>query len=72
VFRGEDGAMSTTSAELSSMASTVEDLTRRLEPIAEAYRGGHRDDLVAAVHEVERALTAALRRLNHLAATPGA
>lgn len=64
--------MSTTSAELSSMASTVEDLIHRLEPIADTYRGGHRDDLVAAVHEVERALATAMRRLNHLAATPGA
>lgn len=64
--------MSTTSAELASMASTVEDLAHRLEPIAETYRSGHRDDLVAAVHEVQRSLEAAHRRLTHLAAAQGA
>ena len=64
--------MSTTSAELSSMASTVEEVARRLEPIADAYRRGDRDDLLAEVHEVERSLNAAQRRLSHLASIPGA
>jgi hypothetical protein len=64
--------MSATSAELSSMAETVGELTHRLSRIAEAYGAGHRDDLVGEVHEVERSLTAALRRLNRLALAPGA
>ena len=64
--------MSTTSAELSSMAASVEELTRRLGPIAHTYEGAHRDDLVSEIHEVERALRGALRRLNRLASTDGA
>jgi len=63
--------MSTTSAELSSMAASVEELTRRLGPIADLYDRSHREDLVSEVHEVERALNGALRRLNRLVASPG-
>jgi hypothetical protein len=64
--------MSATSAELWSMATTVEELTGRLQAVAEAYEAGHRDDLVGEVREVERALNTAVRRLNRLAATRGA
>jgi hypothetical protein len=64
--------MSATSAELSSMAATIEELIRRLTPIADAYTAAHRDDLVTDVQEVERALNGAFRRLNRLATTPGA
>ncbi|GAC1533586.1 MAG: hypothetical protein NVS3B12_13200 [Acidimicrobiales bacterium] len=64
--------MSTTSAELSSMAASVEELTRRLGPIADTYDGAHREDLVSEIHEVERALRGALRRLNRLASAEGA
>lgn len=64
--------MSTTSAEISSMAASVEELTRRLGPIAETYDRSHREDLVSEVHEVERALNGALRRLNRLATADGA
>jgi len=64
--------MSTTSAELSSMAATIEELIRRLTPIADTYQAAHRDDLVGDVQEVERALNGAYRRLNRLATTPGA
>jgi hypothetical protein len=64
--------MSSTSAELWSMASTVEELTTRLAAVADAYAAARRDDLVSEVHEVERALRAAGRRLNRLAASKGA
>jgi hypothetical protein len=64
--------MSTTSAELSSMAATIEELIHRLTPIADAYGTAQRDDLVSDVQEVERALNSAFRRLNRLATTPGA
>ena len=64
--------MSATSAQLSSMAATLDDLVRRLGAIADAYEAAHREDLMHEVHEVERMLTAGLRRLNRLAATPGA
>jgi hypothetical protein len=59
--------MSSASAELSSMAATVEELVRRLGPIAEDFDAGDRDDLVSELLEVERALTGALRRLSRLA-----
>ncbi len=64
--------MSTTSAELSSMAATVEELSGRLGPIADAYAAAHRDDLVAETHEIERLLGGALRRMQRLAVSPGA
>jgi len=54
------------------MAATVEDLARRLTPIADSYQASHRDDLVGDLLEVERALNNARRRLSRLAATPGA
>ncbi len=64
--------MSATSADLSSMAATIEELTARLGPIADTYAAAHRDDLVAEAHEIERLLGGALRRMHRLAATPGA
>ncbi|HEY2430133.1 MAG TPA: hypothetical protein VGI06_14440 [Acidimicrobiales bacterium] len=61
--------MSSPSADLSSMAATLEELTQRLGPIAERYQAEQRDDLVSEVQEVERVLGGALRRLARLAAT---
>jgi hypothetical protein len=61
-------AMTPTAADLSSMAATVDELTVRLGPIAGTYQAAHREDLVAEVHEVERALATARRRLNRLIA----
>ena len=60
--------MTPSAADLSSMAATVDDLTVRLGPIADAFEAAHRDDLVAEVHEVERALDSARRRLLRLVA----
>ena len=64
--------MSSSRPELSSLAATVEELVNRLAPIGSGYEDAHREDLASAVHEVERSLGAALRRLNRLIATPGA
>jgi hypothetical protein len=64
--------MSAASAELTSMATTVSDLVARLGPIGDAYLAGHREDLASEVHEAERALNAAVRRLTRLAGMPGA
>jgi len=64
--------MSATSAELSSLAATVEELVRRLDTLAEAYGTARRDDLVSEVHEVERNLTAAHRRLARMSTASGA
>jgi len=64
--------MSATSAELSSLAATVEELVRRLTPLTETYLSAQRDDLAAELFEVERALTAAQRRLYRLVQAAGA
>ena len=64
--------MSASSAELSSLAATVEELIRRLGPLSETYLGAQRDDLAAELFEVERSLTAAQRRLYRLVQAPGA
>jgi hypothetical protein len=58
--------MTPTAAELSSMGATVEDLTGRLRAIAARYQAADREDLVAEVHEVERALEGAGRRIRRL------
>ncbi len=63
--------MTPLAAELSSMGATVDDLTGRLRAIAESYERGRREDLAAEVHEVERALEAARRRLDRLVAAEG-
>jgi len=60
--------MTPSAADLFSMAATVDDLTVRLGPIADAFEAAQRDDLVAEVHEVERALDSARRRLLRLVA----
>ena len=62
----------TNAAELSSMSATVEELTRRLRSIAESYEASHREDLVSEVHEIERSLEGAGRRILRLVAAEGA
>jgi hypothetical protein len=54
------------------MATTVTDLAARLGPIGEVYTARHREDLLAEVHEVERAFSNAVRRLTKLADSAGA
>jgi hypothetical protein len=54
------------------MATTVEELVARLGPIAEDYRRGAREDLMSEVHEAERALNNAVRRLRRVADSAGA
>jgi len=66
------GRMTPLAAELASMGATVEDLTGRLRAIASAYGDARREDLSAEVHEVERALETARRRLDRLVAAEGA
>ncbi len=50
------------------MGATVEDLVGRLRGISDSYIEARREDLAAEVHEVERALEAARRRLDRLVA----
>jgi hypothetical protein len=52
--------------QLSSVHSSLTELTRRVVELAESQSGGNRDDVASALFEVERALNTANRRLERL------
>ena len=54
------------SAQLSSLSTSLGDLTGRISAIAEGYRGSPREDVAADLYDVERHLEAANRRLRVL------
>ena len=58
-------------AELSSLATALDELTHRITAIAESLAGTVRDDVAAGLFDVERALGAARRRLTRLVETLG-
>lgn len=49
--------------ELSSIHTALQSLTSRITGMADSLSGTERDDLAAALYEVERYLNAARRRL---------
>jgi hypothetical protein len=53
-------------AELSSVATALEELLRRITAIAETITGDDRDAVSSELFEVERTLGAAQRRLTRL------
>jgi len=53
-------------AELSSLATALDELTHRITAIAESLAGTPGDDVATGLFDVERALGAARRRLTHL------
>jgi hypothetical protein len=53
-------------AELSSIATSLEELTRRVTGLGEAAQQVGDDDHAAELFAVERALTGALRRLHRV------
>lgn len=55
--------MSSTAAELSSVATALDELAGRITTIAEQYAGARRDDLAGELYQVERALSGARRSL---------
>ena len=55
--------MTGSSAELSSLATALEELTTRITAIADRYATGDREELATDLYAVERALTGAQRRL---------
>ncbi len=55
--------MSSSAAELSSLATALDELTRRVTAIADGYASAARDDLATELYQVERALTGARRGL---------
>jgi len=50
-------------AELSSIHTALEGLTQRISGFADTLAGTEREDLAAALYEVERSLANAQRRL---------
>ena len=50
-------------ADLTSVLSTLDQVMERLEEAAESVEGAARDDLLIDLHEVERHLRSASRRL---------
>jgi len=55
--------MSSPTAELSSLATALDDVAERVTAIAESYAGARRDDLATELYQVERALAGARRGL---------
>lgn len=56
-------AVSSPTAELSSLATALDELAKRVSTIADGYAGSRRDDLATELYQVERALAAARRGL---------
>jgi hypothetical protein len=52
--------------ELSSIHTALEGLTQRITGFADTLAGTERDDLAAALYEVERSLSTAQRRLGKI------
>lgn len=55
-------------AHLSSLSSSLRELTDRVTVLAEGYQGSPREDVAADLYDVERNLKAASRRLAALVA----
>ena len=58
--------MALDTAQLSSLSSALEELSRRVTQMADEYQGSPREDVAADLYEVERHLVAATRRLKTL------
>ena len=57
---------SSSAAELSSLATALEELARRVTNIADAYVAARRDDLAAELYQAERSLAGAQRNLSRV------
>jgi len=55
--------MSSPAAELSSLATALDELTTRVTAIADTYARARRDDLATELYQVERSLAGARRGL---------
>ncbi len=53
-------------AQLSSLSTALDELTKRIAGIADDLQGAPREDVAADLYEVERNLQAASRRLRTL------
>ncbi len=53
-------------AELSALATTLEDLATRITAVADRFRGSTRPDVAEGLYEVERSLLTAARQLERV------
>jgi len=53
-------------AELSALATSLEDLTTRITAMADRFRGTPRGDVADNLYEVERSLLTAARKLDRV------
>ncbi len=58
--------METDRAELSALATTLDDVSARVTAAAERFRSSPREDVAQGLYEVERALLGASRRLERV------
>jgi len=56
-------------AELSALATTLDDLAARVTAAADRYQGGARADVADGLYEVERSLLSASRKLERVLRT---
>lgn len=66
---GQTAPVSSDHAALSSLASSLDDLTNRVTAIADRHQGQATEDLARDLYEVERSLRAAHRRLSEVVRT---
>jgi uncharacterized protein YukE len=52
--------------QLASVATALDELTRRITELADGYSGSASDQLASELYEIERALQQAARRLDRL------
>ena len=62
------GGMPLDVAQLSSLSTALEELTRRITSLADGYQASPREDVASDLYDVERNLQAASRRLKALLA----
>jgi hypothetical protein len=58
--------METDRAELSALATSIDEVTRRVTAAADRLRGTPRDDIANGLYEVERSLLTACRKLDRV------
>ncbi|HZU74735.1 MAG TPA: hypothetical protein VE990_18405 [Acidimicrobiales bacterium] len=63
--------MSSSAAELSSLATALEELAKRVVSIADGYAAARREDLATELYGVERQLTNSLRRISKVTRAEG-
>jgi hypothetical protein len=56
-------------AELSALATSLDDLTARITAVADRYQGSARRDVADGLYEVERSLLTAARKLDRVVRT---